>query len=139
MTFLTGIGSNYTSNGWFDMVISYNHLTHHFIATISERINRTLYSHILEVPNVSFTSVTFGGSGMSNMYVNRIFIYDSYMQHLHGYNTTMNSSNVFNPASFSRNWKKQAIILSKIAYGDNKYLISGRDMINENYYYTIST
>ena len=73
---------------------------------------------------------------MSNMYVNRIFMYDNYMEHLHGYNTSMSTNDVFIRASFSTNWKKQAIILSKItSNGSNQYLISGRDVINDNYWY----
>jgi hypothetical protein len=135
--FANGLNAGTISGGWFDATISYNHINHQFMTTISKN-TRTLamHTHILEVPNVSFTSVTFGGTGMSNMYVNRIFIYENYMEHLHAFNTSMsNSSNVFIPASFSTNWKKQAIILSKITYGNNQYLISGRDVINDNYYF----
>ncbi|NBP58716.1 hypothetical protein EBU71_19675, partial [bacterium] len=135
MDFYNQFGST-TSGGWFDATISYNHLNHQFITTISSKTNLARYSHILEVPNATFTSVTFGGAGINNMYVNRIFIYQNYMEHLHAYNTSMSSSDVFIPSSFSTNWRKQAIVLSKITYGNNQYLISGRDMINQNYYFT---
>jgi len=53
------------------------------------------------------------------------------MEHVHNYN----SDSLYSVTSFSRNWKKQAIILSKIAYGNNQYLISGRDVINNNFWY----
>ena len=124
----------YTSNGWFDSTISYNPSHHQLIANVSGRVNHSNYTHIIEIPNASFNSVIFGGNGISNMYLNRLFVYSTYMNHLHNYNRSMNTdSEVFIPSSFTKNWRKQAIILSKITYGDNKYVVCGRDQINDSY------
>ena len=142
MTFNSNKTDGFTGGGWFDYVISYNNLRHQFISNISARGNKANFTHVIDVPNASFNTVIFGGTGISNLYLNRIYIYDSYMEHLHNYNTSMSvmtdGVNIFTPSAFATNWRKQAIVLSKIAYGDNKYLICGKDYINEIYEYLSS-